>query len=154
MPFVVIPTLCLFCGSVFFWFGLKQLKRCLQTRKYPSVSGHLSKADIVFFDTGDRVRGYAPTVEFEYTVEGKHYHSRQYLADSALALYGREKTVESLLDSLRSKPTITVFYPPDTPHEGFLHPSPLFQAIVPMAIGIISVGLGLFLFPSLPSCTW
>lgn len=128
-------------------YGAVLLRRCLQTFGYPSVTGRLIKADAVYF-FGSKKGGYAPEVEFEYTVDGKRYQSRQLTAIPARLLTSKKKA-QAQVDQLLLTPEIPVYYNPRIPWEGFLCHGPFWGAALPFVMSAFFMGFGLLAYLSI-----
>ena len=128
-------------GIFLIYYGIRLLQRCLETRNCPSVPGRLLKAEVVYSSSSEN-GGYAPSVEFEYTVEGQLYESRQWTAIPVQVLTSRQKA-QAKVDAMRSEPQLTVYYNPHTPWEGILRPGPYWGAALPMLMGLAFAGVGL-----------
>ncbi len=125
--------------------GLKFMARDRHSRAFPSVSGKLLKADIAYSSDRDS-SGYTPIVEFEYTVDGATYQSRQLTAISASTLKSTRNKVQPEIDRLRAEPTVKVYYDPQAPWDGFLRHGPAWGAVIPLVMGAAFMSPIVFIF--------
>jgi len=127
--------------------GVKYLRRHLRTRDFPFTTGELLKAVVAYSSDGES-GGFAPSVEFAYTVDGVRYQSGQLTALSAQVMKRRQQDVQGMLDRLRAEPALTVFYDPKAPWDGFLKHGPVWGAVLPFFMGAAfgGVGIGLMVY--------
>jgi len=139
------------CGFFLFGWSLKWLKDYARSRGFPSTSGHLLKAEIVYLNGGVGAggsSGFVPAVEFEYEVNGSLYRSSQLTSVFFQTLHYRPKDVQPMIDRLRAEPNITVYFDPQAPWVGFLQHGSVWSALIPVFMGLLStsVFLAIWLF--------
>ena len=88
-----------------------------------------------------------PEVEFEYTVEGKLYQSRQLTALPIRVLTGKA-AAQKKVDQLLSTPEPPVYYNPHAPWEAFLRPAPYGALAIPLLMSFFFAGFALFMLLS------
>ena len=135
-------------GIFLLGYGIILFQRCLRMRNYPTVTGRLLKAEVVYLaSSGDSGGGYMPSVEYEYRVEGKLYQSQQRTALPIRVLTGKaaaQKKVDQLLSTLE----IPVYYNPHAPWEAFLRPGPYGGLAIPLVMSFFFAGFALFMLLS------
>jgi hypothetical protein len=116
------------------WFGLKCLARHGRTQDFPTVRGKLLRADIAYESDSDS-SGFAATVEYEYSVNGVTYRSRQIPALPAKTLKSK-KAAQRDADSYNASPGLEIFYDPRAPWDSFLRRGPAWCAWFPIVLGM------------------
>jgi len=130
------------CGVFLLGCSVKWLRDYTRSRSFPTTSGRLLKAEVAYSSGGGESGGYVPVAEFEYTVNGALYQSRQLTSNPTQVLKSRAKDVQPVIDRLRAGPTITVYYDPQAPWVGFLEHGSVLGALLPVFMGLIFAGVG------------
>jgi hypothetical protein len=138
------PLLFICVGLAICGYSLACLRRHLRSRRFSSTGARLLSASVAYENSGEG-GGYAPRVEFEYTVDGVGYNSHQLTALSAVALSSRPAKVQAAIDRMKAAPCLTVYYDPRAPWDAFLRHGPVWGAYGPFLMGLAFTALGIFL---------
>lgn len=147
---VLFPVGFLVAGLAVFIYGCTWIRRHWQTRSFPSVKGHLLKAEAVYSSgsgggESNSSGGYTVSVEFEYEVNGCLYRSQQLRDLPLTVLKGRLQDAQRQVDEIRSCSSPEIFYDPSAPWDGFLLRTNLLGSVSPILLSIPFLGVG-FLF--------
>lgn len=125
--------------------GIRQFRRALASRRWPTTAGEITGTDVKSSSSGESgTTSYSPKLRYEYTVDGETYVSSRYRFGSVPSFSSRSKAESWLEDNFPVGSEVPVHYSPDRPDLTVLKPGglrPLFLVL----FGLLWLGLGAFM---------
>lgn len=142
-------------GLSFFFFLTGELRSIWECRNWPTVPGIIMSSKVVKTDrletnTLPNRKGmvsrivYLPTVAYNYTVEGRKYHSNKVFLWMDAEDFHKPKNAKKIVDRYPVGKEVTVYYNPENIGEAILETKIKFTHTVFPGIGVLFVVLGVW----------